>query len=125
VFYWTYSYMMSLNVIRKISYSIGHKDLTSYYEKLSEHFGTEISKLVEISIKLEFTKKIPKDEIIKIWPHLKDNLMTRRLLQEIVITHLHMHYTNHEDKAWIASKLSIPIKEQINLQKNSALPLKK
>jgi len=125
VFYWTYSYMMSLNVIRKISYSIGHKDLTSYYEKLSDHFGTEISKLVEISIKLEFTKKIPKDEIIKIWPHLKDNLMTRRLLQEIVITHLHMHYTNHEDKAWIASKLSIPIKEQINLQKNSALPLKK
>jgi len=125
LFYWTYSYMMSLNVIRKISYSIGHKDLTSYYEKLSEHFGTEISKLVEISIKLEFTKKIPKDEIIKLWPLLKDNLMTRRLLQEIVITHLHMHYTNHEDKAWIANKLSIPIKEQISLQKNSTLTFKK
>ncbi|MDM2928487.1 TIR domain-containing protein [Citrobacter sp. Cm046] len=121
LFYWTYSYIMSLNVIKKIAYSVGHKDLTSYYSKLSEKFGTEISKLVEITIQLEFTKKINRNDIGDIWLLVKDNLMTRRLLQEIMITHLHMHYTNHEDKAWIAEKLNIPIKDQLAMQQRNAL----
>ncbi|MBU9855005.1 hypothetical protein, partial [Rahnella bonaserana] len=121
LFYWTYSYMMSLNVIRKIAFSVGHKDLMPYYATLSDKFGSEISKLVEISIQLEFTKTIPKNNILAIWPSIKDNMMTRRLLQEIVITHLHMHYTKHEDKAWIAEKLSIPVKDQVTLQQRNAI----
>lgn len=121
LFYWTYSYVMSLNVIKKIAYSVGHKDLTAYYTSLSGYFGSEISKLVEITIQLEFTKKINRNDIESIWLLVKDNMMTRRLLQEIIITHLHMHYTNHEDKAWIAQKLSIPIKDQVSMQKRNAL----
>ncbi|WP_025152418.1 TIR domain-containing protein [Morganella morganii] len=121
MFYWTYSYIMSLNVIKKIAHSVGHKDLSSYYSKLSDNFGTEISKLVEITIQLEFTKKINRAHIESIWLLVKDNLMTRRLLQEIIITHLHMHYTNHEDKAWISEKLHIPVKDQLAMEKRNAV----
>lgn len=120
LFYWTYSYIMSLNVIKKIAHSVGHKDLMQYYSKISDRFGSEISKLVEITIQLEFTKKINRPDIDAIWYKVKDNLMTRRLLQEILITHLHMHYTNHEDKAWIAEKISIPVKSQVALQNRNS-----
>ncbi|WP_210484657.1 TIR domain-containing protein [Pantoea ananatis] len=120
LFYWTYSYIMSLNVIKKIAHSVGHKDLTTYYSRISKQFGSEISKLVEITIQLEFTKKINRQDIEEIWTKVKDNLMTRRLLQEILITHLHMHYTKHEDKAWIAEKLSISVKDQLALQNRTS-----
>lgn len=123
LFYWTYSYIMSLNVIKKIAHSVGHKELTAYYSSLSKKFGSEISKLVEITIQLEFTKQINREDIESVWLKVKDNLMTRRLLQEILITHLHMHYTKHEDKAWIAEKLSIPVKDQVTLQKRNAMKI--
>ena len=120
-YFWAFSYYMSFSVIRKLSCSIGHKDLMPLYETVSNTIGSEISKLVEISIELEFTKVMPKSKISTLWDSVKDNLLPRRLLQEILINHLHLHYVSHEDKNWIATKLSIPIKEQLFMQKKKQL----
>ncbi|MGR5183929.1 hypothetical protein ACPV3S_00240 [Photobacterium damselae] len=128
LFYWTFSYIMSLNVIRKIALSVGHKDLVEFYSGISDQFGSEVARLIEIEIELEFRKTIPRDKISQLWSQIKDNVVTRRLLQEILINHLHFHYVKHDDKHWIASTLAIPIQEQNKMQskrKVKELPHKK
>lgn len=128
LFYWTFSYMMSLNVIRKTVLSVGHKDLIEFYSKISNQFGSEVAKLIEIDIELEFRKTIPRNKISQLWLKVKDNLVTRRLLQEILVNHLHLHYVKYDDKHWIASTLEIPIQEQHKIQnrrKVKEIPYKK
>lgn len=117
LYYWHFSYMMSLNVIRKIALSVGHKDLVDFYHNVSDKMNSEVSQIIDINIELEFRKTIPKEKIAKLWEQLKDNLITRRLLQEILIQHLHLHYVKHDDKHWISSTLEIPTKDQNSIQR--------
>lgn len=117
LYYWHFSYIMSLNVIRKIALSVGHKDLVDFYHNVSDKMDSEVSQIIDINIELEFRKTIPKDKILKLWGQLKDNLITRRLLQEILIQHLHLHYVKHDDKHWISSTLEIPTKDQNSIQR--------
>lgn len=117
LYYWHFSYIMSLNVIRKIALSVGHKDLVDFYHNVSGKMDSEVSQIIDINIELEFRKTIPKDKILKLWGQLKDNLITRRLLQEILIQHLHLHYVKHDDKHWISSTLEIPTKDQNSIQR--------
>ncbi|WP_061013524.1 hypothetical protein [Photobacterium leiognathi] len=118
-FYWTFSYMMSLNVVKKIGFCVGHKDLVSFYETISQKMNSEVADLIEIQIEIEFGKIIPKEKIEKLWKKMENNLITRRLLQEILVRHLHLNYVNHKDKQWISHTLSIPIKDQQRFQQDA------
>lgn len=115
-FYWTFSYTMSLNVIRKTALSVGHKDLQVFYEKIANEIGSEVAKLIEIQIDIEFTKKIPRQKLSELWLSLEDNLVTRRLLQEILVRHLHLNYVDHTDKQWISTNIEIPLLKQEQMQ---------
>lgn len=115
-FYWTFAYAMSLNVVRKTALSVGHKDLTSFYEQISEEIGSEVAQLIEVQIEIEFTKKIPKQKLLELWKKMEGNLVTRRLLQEIIVRHLHLNYVEHNEKQWISSNLEIPLLDQERFQ---------
>ncbi|MDF4270225.1 hypothetical protein P3449_26685 [Vibrio parahaemolyticus] len=122
---------MSLNVIRKTALSVGHKDLTNFYEQISEEIGSEVAKLIEVQIEIEFTKKIPKQKLTELWKKMEGNLVTRRLLQEIMVRHLHLNYVDHNEKQWISANLDIPLLEQERFQqkvksvKQSVIPSSK
>jgi len=73
-------------------------------------------KLINIAIKLEFTKKIPKKEISKLYADISNNPLTRRLLQELVIQHLYLNHVKYQDRQWISETLKIPITSQRALQ---------
>ncbi|WP_421279828.1 TIR domain-containing protein [Aeromonas taiwanensis] len=111
-YYWTFSYMMSLQVVRKTAFSIGHKDLMPFYEKMSTSLRSEVANLIEIQIELEFTKKIPKGKISNLWERLGDNILTRRLLQEIVVRHLHLNYVDYNEKQWLSHKIKLAVEDQ-------------
>lgn len=115
-YYWTFSYVMSLNVIRKTALSVGHKDLTNFYEQISEEISSEVAKLIEVQIEIEFTKKIPKQKLTELWKKMEGNLVTRRLLQEIMVRHLHLNYVDHNEKQWISANLDIPLLDQERFQ---------
>ncbi|MCW4443587.1 toll/interleukin-1 receptor domain-containing protein [Vibrio splendidus] len=122
-YYWTFVYSMSLNVIRKTALSVGHKDLQGFYEEIANTIDTEVAKLIEIQIDIEFTKKIPKKKLETLWENLGDNIVTRRLLQDILVRHLHLNYVDHTDKNWISTNLDIPLLEQQRLQQKVKIPL--
>lgn len=120
-FYWSFSYSMALNVVRKTALSVGHKDLIEFYEDISNNIDTEVARLIEVQIEIEFTKRIPKDKLSSLWQDLEGNLVTRRLLQEIIVRHLHLNYVDHNEKHWISNHLEIPLLEQGRYQQNVKL----
>ncbi|ELC3158003.1 TIR domain-containing protein [Vibrio harveyi] len=122
-YYWTFVYSMSLNVIRKTALSVGHKDLQVFYEEIANSINSEVAKLIEIQIDIEFTKKIPKKKLESLWKNLGENIVTRRLLQDILVRHLHLNYVEHTDKNWISDNLEIPLLEQQRLQQKVKIPL--
>lgn len=106
-------YGVSYALIQKIANSLGSKQLVPIFEELREkHPDSPAIQLIDIAIKLEFTNSIPKEEIKKLFIELKSNVITRRMLQEVVLQHLYLHNTDFRDKQWISNTLEIPIKTQ-------------
>ena len=110
-------YTTSYAVIHKIAHSVGTESLMPVFDKVAEkHDGSPAVRLIDVAIKLEFTKAIPKKEIASLYADLANNKLIQRLLQEIVVRHLYLNPVNHEDRGWIASKLKLEMKDQRLIQ---------
>jgi GTPase SAR1 family protein len=111
------NYRIFYGVIHKITNSLGSEQLIPIFDKLAQNNeDSPVRKLINLSIKLEFTKDIPKKEIENLSHELENNMIARRVLQEIVLRHIYLHYTRIGDKQWVASTLGIPIKSQIQIE---------
>jgi len=116
-FYLTICYLTCFGIIQKIADSLGYEDLVPIFEKLSQ--STPLSpaiKLIDISIKLEFTKHIPKKEISSLFQELDNNIVARRMLQEIVLQHLYLHSVNYQDRQWLSNTLELSDKSVLRMQ---------
>lgn len=111
-------YGTSFSVIRKIANSIGSNKLLPIFDIIAEqHSDSPARQLINIAIKLEFTKEIPKNDISKLNAKLENNPIAKRLLQEVVIQHLYLNIIDYKDRQWISSTLDLPIKKQRYMQR--------
>ena len=107
------TYGVCLAVIRRISSSLGSEDLIEIFERLGKDNPDSIAvQLINVAIRLEFTKLIPKKEVGQLNVALASNPVGKRLLQELVIQHLYLNEVATQEKQWISSKLGIPIRAQ-------------
>jgi len=110
-------YGISYGVIKKISNSIGSKQLMPIFESITkDHPEHPIIQLIQISIHLEFSKEIPQAEVLSLYRSLEKNTIARRLLQELVLQHLYLHDVSFQEQQWVSSTLGIPMKVQRSLQ---------
>ena len=110
-------YHVSYSVIKKIANSVGTEKLIPIYDELCGiHQNSPAYKLINIAIKLEFTKVIPKSDIENLFSELHGNPIAQRLLQEIVIQHLYLNQVEYKDRQWISSKLHLGMKDQRKIQ---------
>lgn len=109
-------YGVSFSVIKKISFSVGSDHLIPIFKKIAEESDTPASHLINLCIQLEFTKQINKESILLAKKKINPGTMAYRLLQEVVIQHLYLHNVSFDERQWISSKLSIPVREQRYLQ---------
>jgi hypothetical protein len=109
-------YQMSIGVIRKISLSIGSDKIAEIFEDIANKNQTPAHKLIYLSIILEFKKEIPKRLIEEMDKDFEGNILCKRLLQEVVIQHIYMHYVSYENKQWISSALKIPVESQLQIE---------
>ena len=70
-------------------------------------------RLINVAIRLEFTKSIPKIAVSRLNADLDSNPVGRRLLKELVMQHLYLNEVTSEEKHWISSKLGIPMSTQL------------
>lgn len=106
--YLSITYGMCVAVIRKIAHSMGSDELIEIFHQVEEENPDSIAvRLINVTIGLEFTKKIPKKEIRILNGDLKSNPIGRRLLKEVVVQHLYLNEVPRKDKQWISDNLSI------------------
>lgn len=123
-YFWALCYLMSFSVIKRISETLGGDQVIPIFDevtkerKKSDKYSIARA-LCDISMKMHHTKKIPQDMINDALKRIDGNLVTKRLLQEAVVQHIYLNTTSHEEKSWVASKLSIPVKEQQLMQNKS------
>jgi hypothetical protein len=96
----------SFSVIKKISFSVGNDHLIPIFKKIAEDSDTPASHLISVCIQLEFTKQINKESIL---------LATKKIGQG-TMAYRHLHNVSFDERQWISSKLSIPVREQRYLQ---------
>ena len=111
-------YGTSYSIIKKISNSLGAKELIPIFEEISKNNKKSPAiQLIQIAIQLEFDKKIPKAEISKLFQELEGNPIGQRLLQELVIQHIYLNTVSYQDMQWISEKLKLPIQAQRQMQR--------
>tara|TARA_R110000751_G_scaffold154402_1_gene259359 strand:+ start:449 stop:3064 length:2616 start_codon:yes stop_codon:yes gene_type:complete len=121
-------YGLSFNVIKKISTSIGHRELIDLFSKLNKETLTPSYCLINANIQLEFKSNkssIPRKELEIISKSLKGKFLAERLLKASVLQFQYLNFVSYKDKAWISEKLEIPLEVQekfIGNKKSKLLP---
>lgn len=111
-------YGTSYAVVKHLADSLGSRELLSIFESIkNERRDQPVYSIIFVAIKLEFTKEIPRDDVELLYMELDGNLIARRLLQEIVVRHLHLNHVSYRDQQWISEKLAIPLATQKILQR--------
>lgn len=98
--------------IKKISGSIGSEKLSETYSQIINTNDTTAVNLIDISIKLDFYRAFPHDDIKRLKGRLRNNLLPFTLLKKMVINYLYMFPTSHHLKQKICNMLDIPLIKQ-------------
>ncbi len=98
-------------VITRISNSLGTRDLISVFERLERESPRSVAiRLINVSIELEYTKRIPKKKIEVLAKDISTNPIAFMLLKELVLYHLYLNEVDYDEKQWLSAKLKIPMK---------------
>ena len=115
--YLSLCYEVSREVLKRIANSLGAKELLEIFEVLEREEPESVAvRLVNIAIRMEFTKTIPKRQIDALNEKLHANPIAGMLLKELVVQHLYLNEVEFGDKQWISSKLGIPMRSQRRLE---------
>ncbi len=105
-------------VIKKISNSIGTRNLDQTYDKIQDNNNFISTNLINLSIKLDFPIGFPFRDLKRIYQKINTQI-PKYILKRLVIDHIYMFEVKIEDKQRIAGMLGIPIKKQLTVSKNS------
>lgn len=117
------SYLSSYAIITRVSSSVGDERLNKTFEKIAENNPYNSYNLINLSIDLNY----PQLPIYKIETYSKkmtENIMCRRLLQDLVINHMYKFDVNYKDKSRIQSLLNIKVQDQVLIQNISQVKRK-
>lgn len=98
--------------IKKLSSSVGSKNLSVIYEEILKNNNTNAINLIDIAIKLDFSKYFPVSDLKRLVDDFSGNPLATLLLKQFVIDHLYMFITSDGEKQTICNLLDIPIKNQ-------------
>ncbi len=101
---------VAYDMISRCSWCIGSGNLTAL---ISDNNSCPSYQLLDLSTSMWYSKKFNIKKIESLYKKFeKDNIMSTRLLQQIVVEHLHMHETNIKQRQQLAEHLNINYKSQ-------------
>ena len=115
--------LISFVFIKIISKSIGSENLSKTFKDILGKNNFNAVRLIDISIKLDFMRNLPIDDLKYLKCVFKGNIFPYILLKHLVIDHIYMFPTTYEMKQKISDLFNIPIKSQYTIELYS--PLKK
>ncbi|MDP1442182.1 metallophosphoesterase [Priestia megaterium] len=103
----------TFTTIKKISLSVGTKNLDETFKSVHELIPYTSVKLINAAIKLEHYERYPFEEISKLYRQLKGNKVGTDLLRNMVGKYLYMFQTNYQERQQICDSVGIKYKPQV------------
>lgn len=104
--------LVSCAFVKQVSDSVGSEHLSETFAQILEKHDTNSVRLVDISIKLDFYRTFPFDELKALQKRLEHNWLPLTMLKEMVIGYLYMFPTDERTKQRICAVLDIPVQTQ-------------
>jgi hypothetical protein len=103
------AHVISYGFIKRISHSVGQRELTQAYRRVWEEEDSAAVALVDTSIKLDHTTEFPMHEITELNEKLEGNPFAASILRHLVINYFHLFPVPTGTKQQVCQKLKIPI----------------
>ncbi|MCK4752146.1 MAG: toll/interleukin-1 receptor domain-containing protein [Planctomycetes bacterium] len=113
------TYGVIYGILRRIAFSVGSKEAEEIYERMQINYDTPAIMLINQAIELQFQKKVNQKKLKELSEKFKGNIVCDRILKEIVIQHIYMHYVDYKDKQRVSQILGIPVSSQRLLETKS------
>lgn len=114
-------YTVSYGLIKLISTYIGSEKLSETYKEVLEKNDTIAVRMIDLSIKLDFFRAFPVNDIKNLNKKMVNNILPQTILKALVINYNYMFPVSYQDKARICKLVNIPIKTQRAIEKKSRL----
>lgn len=77
--------------IKRISYAVGHGDLSTTYARVLEHDQSLATRAIDATIKLDHFEHIPEKELKRIAEQVKKNHFTYSIMRDVVADYLYLY----------------------------------
>ncbi|SFV08688.1 hypothetical protein SAMN05421543_1474 [Alicyclobacillus macrosporangiidus] len=104
--------LISYTFIRKISTSIGTKNLMETFRRIVSEDSSVAVRLVDISLRLDYLQFIPFPELEEFIEVARGNALGNTLAKALVLNHMYMFNVSYKDKQRVSDLLDIPIRQQ-------------
>lgn len=116
-------FLTSWGIIKRISSSIGSKNISNTLKKVVDDNPINSVRLIDISIKLDYKYAFPWTELDD-KKFIKPNMLSSLLKQNLIMHYLYIYETDNKRKMQIAEKFKIEVKQQIAIDGTSKIKKK-
>lgn len=109
----------SFGTVKRITYAVGHGDLTKTYKKILEESNNLSNQVIDVAIKLEHFPRIPERELGGLESRVKDNYFAYSLVRDLVADHLYLNEIEFPVMQKLGAKWNIVVSEPKFLENRS------
>lgn len=116
-------FMMSYQIIRKISQSIGSQELNSLINRICAEINTPASKLINLSCTLDLGNKSSFEDLEQITKLIKEYPLSTSVMRSLIVNYLYMFEVSEPDMQKVCAITGVdfePVSLQLGLEKISS-----
>jgi hypothetical protein len=110
---------LSYGFVKTISSAVGSERLSPTFKEILDKHDINSVSLVDISIKLDFYRRFPYDDLKKVKNKVSSHIIPYALLSEMVREYVYMFPTTYQEKQNICQLVGISLNEQIVIDETS------
>jgi nucleoside phosphorylase len=80
---------------------------------LNNNSNSPAHHLIWIAESLHANQQIPRTQIDHFYNKVSNDLLSKRLLRQVVLRYCYLHEIDFKDKQWLSSKIHLPIRDQV------------
>jgi hypothetical protein len=98
-------------IVKQISNSVGSEKLDITFRKILASTDMVSFRLIDVTIKLDHYKNIPRDEILKLFEDTKRLKVPNMILKQFVASHFYIYPSKYDTRQQICDKLGIQLQK--------------
>jgi hypothetical protein len=115
------AWLIATGLISRIATAVGSKDLGGTYERLLADSPTTSVRLIDVSISIDHSVRIPTDNILGVADKIGKRWFPRSILAYLVVRHCQLFHVDFREKQKLAAGLGINYKRVLATDPNRRL----